>query len=156
MVKTLGVSVYTPEQAVQVLFFLFYLYFFVLLFRVWPELINSPYQVLSDPSVGHIQIPHNLLDWRWRDPAVQKAFKDRPEVNVHARSMLLQGLLVNPAEKWPKGIDGVNASEIVAKLEALAEEFGFENKIQMCINYAMADRHHHIYLLVIIYSPFQC
>ena len=52
--------------------------------------------LLDDPTVAHLQLPFNLLDWRWSDsiPAIARARAQRP-LTVHARSALLQGLLTS-------------------------------------------------------------
>ena len=82
MIDTLGASVYEPGEALE---------------------------LLQDPAIAHLQIPMNVLDWRWRasgtsqtlGQTLARALADRPDVVVHARSALLQGLLVSPAAAWP-------------------------------------------------------
>lgn len=68
-IKSLGVSVQTPEELEQ---------------------------VLTIPEVEIIQLPYNVLDWRW-DALIPKiiAQKRERDLKIHVRSTLLQGLLVS-------------------------------------------------------------
>lgn len=75
--KALGVSVQTPREL---------------------EL------TIKNPLVDFIQMPFNVLDWRWDKsiPMIKEAKKERPLV-IHARSALLQGLLLSEVhENWWK------------------------------------------------------
>lgn len=69
LIKSLGVSVQTPEELEQ---------------------------VLTIPEIEIIQLPYNVLDWRW-DSLVSKilAQKQVRDLKIHVRSTLLQGLLVS-------------------------------------------------------------
>ncbi|NQD81433.1 hypothetical protein HP436_14750, partial [Pseudomonas sp. CrR14] len=53
-------------------------------------------QVLNSRDVHYVQLPMNLLDWRW-DALIQRIEQAKAErgLIVHARSALLQGLLVS-------------------------------------------------------------
>jgi spore coat polysaccharide biosynthesis protein SpsF (cytidylyltransferase family)/aryl-alcohol dehydrogenase-like predicted oxidoreductase len=62
------------------------------------QTIDEAIAALEDPDVRHVQLPVNVLDWRWRRPEFLQARAARPDVAVHARSALLQGtLLMQPA-----------------------------------------------------------
>ena len=56
--------------------------------------------VLDIPEIRYIQLPFNLLDWRW-DKVIPKMVAARAarNVTVHVRSALLQGLLVSMDER---------------------------------------------------------
>jgi spore coat polysaccharide biosynthesis protein SpsF len=85
------------------------------------QTIDEAIAALDDPDVRHVQLPVNVLDWRWRRPEFLQARAARPDVAVHARSALLQGtLLMQPAE-WPQ-VDGVAAAAISAQLGALVND----------------------------------
>lgn len=59
---------------------------------------------LADEAVAHVQLPFNLLDWRWGEAieAIRKA-KSQRTLTVHVRSALLQGLLPSTdAALWRK------------------------------------------------------
>lgn len=53
-------------------------------------------RALSEPLVSYIQLPCNLLDWRWDDviSLIEETKRVRP-LTVHVRSALLQGLLIS-------------------------------------------------------------
>jgi spore coat polysaccharide biosynthesis protein SpsF (cytidylyltransferase family)/aryl-alcohol dehydrogenase-like predicted oxidoreductase len=61
-------------------------------------------ELLQDPAIAHLQIPMNVLDWRWKASGVDRALAGRSDVVVHARSALLQGLLVSQAAYWPSSM----------------------------------------------------
>lgn len=53
--------------------------------------------VLNNADIRYIQLPFNLLDWRWDAiiPAIL-AVKAKRKLTIHVRSVLLQGLLPSP------------------------------------------------------------
>jgi len=91
-------------------------------------------EALQDPAIEHLQIPMNVLDWRWEAAGLNRAAASRPEVVVHARSALLQGVLVHPASRWPV-VEGFQAAEYWRALGRLAEEFGRESVADLCLAY---------------------
>ena len=92
-VGALGVSVYSPEEAVA---------------------------SLADPRLTYVQIPLNVLDTRWLDEPFQQLLAQRPDVVVHVRSVFLQGLLLHPAPRWPAWCDERDAIE--HELDAAASD----------------------------------
>jgi spore coat polysaccharide biosynthesis protein SpsF len=92
---------------------------------------------LNNKNVKHIQLPLNLLDWRWRTSEFLALCKSRSDVIIQCRGSLLQGILVNDADFWPE-IDGVNASEMVAKLDGLVEKFGLKSKLSLCFGFVIS------------------
>jgi aryl-alcohol dehydrogenase-like predicted oxidoreductase len=107
-VLALGVSVQTPDEALA---------------------------ALGCADVRHIQLPFNLMDWRWRDAGVITKIMARAQVTVHARSVFLQGLLANDARVWPH-IDGVDARGLTQRVGELAEQYGRESAADLCVAYA--------------------
>jgi aryl-alcohol dehydrogenase-like predicted oxidoreductase len=75
-----------------------------------------------------------VLDWRWEAEGVDRAIGARPDVVVHARSALLQGVLAHPPERWP-GVDGFSADECWQTLRKLAADFGRESVTDLCMGY---------------------
>jgi spore coat polysaccharide biosynthesis protein SpsF len=110
-IAALGVSVYEPREALR---------------------------VLRDPEVRHLQIPMNILDWRWRQSGIKEALAERPDVVVHARSALLQGLLVSAAECWPPSGD-FDASLCVQRLRGFATRFGRRSVADLCLAYVRSQ-----------------
>jgi spore coat polysaccharide biosynthesis protein SpsF len=108
-VAALGVSVQSPEEARA---------------------------ALAEAHVAHIQLPFNLLDWRWRASGIVACLRARQEIAVHARSVFLQGLLAaDDASLWPH-IEGVDAKATVALLAELCCELGRESPADLCLAYA--------------------
>jgi spore coat polysaccharide biosynthesis protein SpsF (cytidylyltransferase family)/aryl-alcohol dehydrogenase-like predicted oxidoreductase len=104
-VSNLGASVYYPHEAIA---------------------------ALGDPEIQHLQIPMNVLDWRWKQ--VGKALGQRPDVVVHARSALLQGILAHQADRWPPvgDFNNVRCAEI---LQALTKRFDRDSVPDLCLSY---------------------
>ncbi|HEY1631754.1 MAG TPA: aldo/keto reductase [Rhizomicrobium sp.] len=109
MVLALGVSVQSPREALE---------------------------ALARPDVRHIQLPFNILDWRWREAGVIDDIAERPHVTIHARSVFLQGILAaeDPAV-WPS-VDGVDPYAVLTELARIAEDFGRESVADLCLAYA--------------------
>ena len=100
------------------------------LIRMLGVSVQSPaetHRALADPDVAHVQLPFNVLDWRWRAASVIAVLRSRPDVTVHARSVLLQGLLTaSHAQIWP-AIPGVDPPRLMEWLERTADAFGRES-----------------------------
>jgi spore coat polysaccharide biosynthesis protein SpsF len=94
--------------------------------------------LLRDRNVRVVQLPFNILDRRWLAPEVQRAVAARPDVILHGRSALLQGLLTldDPA-RWP--CDRSLAESCISALQALAQSFGRRSVIDLCFAYARAQ-----------------
>ena len=105
--------------------------------------VQSPQEAsdaLTCREVRHIQMPFNLLDWRWREAGAIAAIEKRLDVTVHARSVFLQGLLAaNDPAIWPH-IEGVDPPRVLRLIAGLAEEFGRENTADLCLAYARGQR----------------
>jgi spore coat polysaccharide biosynthesis protein SpsF len=101
--------------------------------------VQSPREALAALAsnvVQHIQLPFNLLDWRWRGSGVIERLAARPAVTVHARSIFLQGLLATDDHTiWP-AIEGVHPLALLIRLNALVAEFKRESLADLCLAYA--------------------
>lgn len=95
-------------------------------------------EALMDPNIRHLQIPLHVLDYRWREKGVDRAATARPDVTVHARSVLLQGLLASEARYWPE-FPAYDAADCMRKLKNLSEHFERENTLDLCIAYVRAQ-----------------
>jgi spore coat polysaccharide biosynthesis protein SpsF (cytidylyltransferase family)/aryl-alcohol dehydrogenase-like predicted oxidoreductase len=110
-IGSLGASIYEPREALD---------------------------LLEDPAVLHLQIPMNVLDWRWKASGVDRALAGRPDVVVHARSVLLQGLLVSPAPSWPLSAE-FDVASCLRQLQRLANEFERESVADLCLTYVRSQ-----------------
>ncbi len=100
--------------------------------------LQSPQEALSvlgSSDVEHVQLPFNLLDWRWRESGAITLMRQRTDVTVHARSVFLQGLLTsNDPILWPR-IPGVDAKALLTALQSAASQFSRENIADLCLAY---------------------
>jgi spore coat polysaccharide biosynthesis protein SpsF (cytidylyltransferase family)/aryl-alcohol dehydrogenase-like predicted oxidoreductase len=110
LIRTLGASVSNPGEAIE---------------------------ALSDPDVGQLQCPVNILDGRWRDATFLAKAATRPDVVIHARSVLLQGLLTLPASRWIQA-GGVDAWQLCATLDELVRLLGRRDRVDLCMSYVAA------------------
>lgn len=109
VIGAIGVSVYRPDEAIR---------------------------CLEDPRIAHLQIPFNLLDGRWLESGFQDAIASRPDVNVHVRSVFLQGLLLGPVDIWPAWAG--EAHQLRAGIDALVVSLSRRNPTDLCIAYVRA------------------
>lgn len=97
--------------------------------------------VLEFDDVAHLQLPFNVLDGRW-DTVIPKIVSAKAERNieVHARSALLQGLLVSRShEHWSR--TGVDDPALVWDwLDRLVLDFGRQNSADLSMAFVRAQR----------------
>lgn len=99
--------------------------------------LSSPIEAitaLNQPEIEFIQIPFNILDWRFRCAELRNAIIKRPDVTIQTRSAFLQGILISPAATWPKNL-GVDATAIINQLEKLVVDFKRKNRADLCTAY---------------------
>jgi spore coat polysaccharide biosynthesis protein SpsF len=107
----------------------------VLRLGVSVQSVDEACAALAQPDVGHIQLPFNLLDWRWGEGGVIDRIRSRSNITVHARSVFLQGVLAaNEISVWP-AIEGVDARAMTDLLTGLTHAFGRENAADLCLAY---------------------
>jgi spore coat polysaccharide biosynthesis protein SpsF (cytidylyltransferase family)/aryl-alcohol dehydrogenase-like predicted oxidoreductase len=111
VIRNIGASIQNPEEALQ---------------------------AIADPDVKFIQLPFNLLDRRFQRSGFSEEAKNREDVIIQVRSVLLQGLLVSPMEIWPE-IAGISAAEIVNQLAAFTKKFKRESVADLCIGYVRSQ-----------------
>ncbi len=109
--RELGVSVYTPDEALG---------------------------ALREPDVRHVQVPLNILDRRWARSGISEVLRDRPDVTVYARSVFLQGALLLPPEKWPKPTLS-HSHGYCRQLDQFVLDFGRQSRADLAIAYVMAQ-----------------
>jgi spore coat polysaccharide biosynthesis protein SpsF len=101
--------------------------------------VQSPQEALTALAccdVQHIQLPFNILDWRWREAGVVDRIRARAKLTVHVRSVFLQGLLAcGDALLWPN-IHGVDAPATLETIAVLTDEMGRESAADLCLAYA--------------------
>tara|TARA_R110000824_G_scaffold400686_1_gene608845 strand:- start:13259 stop:14890 length:1632 start_codon:yes stop_codon:yes gene_type:complete len=113
LIRQLGVSVQSPDEALLALKF---------------------------ESVEFIQLPFNILDYRW-DAVIDKISlvrQHRPLV-IHARSALLQGLLAtSQMDLWERACC-TNAIEVIDWLQNKAKEHANCDVVELSLRYVLAQ-----------------
>jgi aryl-alcohol dehydrogenase-like predicted oxidoreductase/spore coat polysaccharide biosynthesis protein SpsF (cytidylyltransferase family) len=101
--------------------------------------VQSPLElefVLRNQDVSIIQMPYNILDYRW-DAMIDLIKREREQrsIIIHARSVLLQGLLCSDDDNnWMiAGVD--NFSEIIHWLETKYKQHEKMSISDLCIGY---------------------
>jgi aryl-alcohol dehydrogenase-like predicted oxidoreductase/spore coat polysaccharide biosynthesis protein SpsF (cytidylyltransferase family) len=104
--------------------------------------VQTPGELLvaiENPDVRYVQLPFNLLDWRWDDviPRLQEVQSAR-QLTVHVRSALLQGLLPSTdTTLWRKAnVDSPEA--VIGWLREKSLACGRDNVVDLCLAYLTA------------------
>ena len=94
---------------------------------------------LGNSAIRYIQLPYNILDWRWdvAIPKILRAKKERPLV-VHVRSSLLQGLLTSKSERHWRKAKVVDPTQVIAWLENLNDRNATKNVAELCLKYCFS------------------
>lgn len=95
---------------------------------------NEAMEALGVAQVKFIQMPFNILDWRFRNDQIKRALAKRSDVTIQARSVFLQGILISQEEIWPKNLN-IHATDIIRQLEKLVVDFKRKNRTDLCIAY---------------------
>jgi aryl-alcohol dehydrogenase-like predicted oxidoreductase len=107
----------------------------------WGASVADPKELagaLAVPDLGYVQLPFNLVDRRWLAPEVQEAVAARPDVTIVARSVFLQGILLDPnLSTWPADTQP-NATAVRSGLTGLAAETG-RTWAGLCLGYVLAQ-----------------
>lgn len=106
LIKNIGVSVYNVEEAID---------------------------VLKDERFKIIQIPFNYLDSQWNNVEFKSLIKKRTDIEIHIRSIFLQGILVNDFKYWPK-IKNLDFKPIHDNILYFCSKYNL-NKKELVINY---------------------
>ncbi len=103
--------------------------------------INNPeelLQVITNYEVGCIQLPFNILDWRWQEKNILQKLNERADVLIFARSIFLQGLLSSSLDLWPSKFKEMGKL-VLARLEQLANELGRASVSDLCIAFVRSQ-----------------
>jgi spore coat polysaccharide biosynthesis protein SpsF (cytidylyltransferase family)/aryl-alcohol dehydrogenase-like predicted oxidoreductase len=94
---------------------------------------------IHDPDVQHIQLPFNILDGRWRAARIPELLAERDDIVVHARSVFLQGVMLqNHPSSWPRQVEH-NSQEIIDWLRLQSPRMGRDNLTDLCLAYVRAQ-----------------
>jgi spore coat polysaccharide biosynthesis protein SpsF len=101
--------------------------------------VQSPEElrrVLDESAITFVQMPFNVLDWRWQDiiPLIRARKTERP-LSIHVRSVLLQGLLGNSDPEAWYPILNAEAERILKWLQVQVDVLDRQNVIDLCLAY---------------------
>ncbi|SDB16465.1 aldo/keto reductase [Pseudomonas sp. NFACC13-1] len=96
-------------------------------------------RALEEPLVSHIQLPYNLLDWRWDDSIslIEEAKQGR-SLTIHVRSALLQGLLVNDNVASWRSAHVDDSATVREWLDNQVSTLGRSSIVDLCFAYLRA------------------
>lgn len=98
------------------------------------ELIKA----LDNSDIRHIQMPFNIMDWRWENSLRKIATeKSRRSIKVHVRSALLQGLLASKEPKQWAAAHMSDASDVLQWLDFMQIQFERESIADLCIGFVL-------------------
>jgi spore coat polysaccharide biosynthesis protein SpsF len=104
-------------------------------------------RALGNADVRYLQLPFNILDRRWLDSTFQGALRARPDVVVHARSPLLQGVLaVEDSSKWLQ-VPGVDPRRVLTALRVLVRRMGRRDVVDLALAYVRGQTWIHAMVL---------
>lgn len=101
--------------------------------------VQSPLELelaLETREVEFIQMPFNVLDWRWGEliPRIRETKQNRPLV-IHIRSALLQGLLSSTSTGHWRRANVENPEPIIEWLQSQFSTLGRNNVADFCLSY---------------------
>ena len=99
--------------------------------------VQSPAEAkgcIEEPGVGLIQLPFNILDWRWRDSGLLAQLTQRPDLEVHARSIYLQGVLLRKKQDWPM-VKGLQTWNVIDAIDKSVNALNRKNIADLCLAY---------------------
>lgn len=100
--------------------------------------IQNSYELkhsLDNLDVEYIQMPYNILDWRWDNIISSiKEIKKQRSLTVHIRSALLQGLLLSEDLELWKRAHISNAEKIISWLDAQSNKYKM-SKAELCLKF---------------------
>lgn len=102
--------------------------------------IQSPAELkmaLMEPEIEFIQMPFNVLDWRWDEliPEIKRV-KMRRHLVIHVRSALLQGLLPSSTPEHWRRAKIENPEHIIGWLKDQCDEAGRKSVADFCLSFA--------------------
>jgi len=92
---------------------------------------------INNPLISHIQMPFNILDYRWKD-CIQKIIKEKlsgRSLTIHVRSIFLQGLLLSGSINAWKRVGIEDPIEVISWLNDMVKRFDRISVAALCMNY---------------------
>lgn len=99
--------------------------------------VDSPETLLRSLDLEDIQVvqlPLNLLDRRWESERVVSALSAMPNIEVHCRSIFLQGVLLQNENGWPR-FSGLDRAAMVRFVSDSIELAGLSSPRELCFSW---------------------
>jgi aryl-alcohol dehydrogenase-like predicted oxidoreductase len=90
--------------------------------------------LLKDKNIDVIQLPINYIDNQWDDVEFMNLLNSRKDIEIHGRSIFLQGLLLNVPNKIPTNIDKSEFEKLNLIIINLCNKFNL-TKLELCFAY---------------------
>lgn len=90
--------------------------------------------LLKDNNIDIIQLPINYIDNQWENTEFINLLNNRKNIEIHGRSIFLQGLLLNFPNKIPKNIDICEFEKLNNIINNLCNKFNL-TKLELCFAY---------------------
>ncbi|MFW7378391.1 MAG: aldo/keto reductase [Oligoflexus sp.] len=91
---------------------------------------------LNNKDVSYIQMPYNILDWRWDKSISQiKLARSSRKLTIHIRSAFLQGLLISQEPRIWKQARIDNPMELIEWLEDRVTSFKRKSVKDLCLSF---------------------
>jgi aryl-alcohol dehydrogenase-like predicted oxidoreductase len=95
--------------------------------------LNEALILLKEHKIDVIQLPFNYLDMQWFDKDFHNLLK-KTNIEIHVRSIFLQGLLVNHIIKIPKNINKEDFDKLNNIIDELCEKLRL-SRLELCFAY---------------------
>ena len=102
--------------------------------------------LLKNKDIQIIQLPLNYIDNQWNDPEFHKLLSERPDIEIHVRSIFLQGILLNPIIKYPNNIPKEDFNLLTQKIETICKKLNL-SKIELCLAFINSCNWVHKFLI---------
>jgi len=90
--------------------------------------------LLKDMRIKVIQLPFNYIDNQWDDIDFFELLEKRKDIEIHVRSIFLQGILLNPIIRNPLNIPKKDFDFLNEKIELICNKFNL-TKLELCFAY---------------------
>ena len=97
--------------------------------------VNEGIDVLKIPQFTILQIPFNYLDRQWDNIEFLNLINKRKDVEIHIRSIFLQGILLNEYQYWP--INNKHSKIIFDNINILCKKYKL-TKIELSVRYSLS------------------
>ena len=95
--------------------------------------VDEGLKILREGKIDAIQLPFNYLDKQWFNTEFQNLLKET-NIEIHVRSIFLQGVLLNPIVKKPSNISEEDFSNLNSSIDEICQELKL-SKLELCFAY---------------------